>query len=380
VRAALRALHRFWFSLETPVTQPLLRIVLGAYTLIALLPGDLRRVRRDVHRPAEILDLSPTLNALPIPFPLPAELAPVFAVAMSVLGVMVTVGLLTRPALLAYVIGYTYIGAVFSVWGVYAHSRALPVQVFAILAFAPGTTAWSVDRLVAAARRRGGVRASIRSVLAGPPVPRWGTQLVLVVIATLMFSAGLSKLRYSGLRWADGETLRFYLSGHTIDLPKPDGTGVMVFERTRRDGFSQLVGRRDVAPEVAWRDGVGLESYLYWVSPVPIGKWVNQWPWLIAAMSALTLAFEVTAPLLLVNRWLRNLYLLGGCGFLMGIYLTMGINFRVWMVVFLCAMDWEWIADRLESVIDRVRSGRLWPERLLSSDHWPRRPPHADLR
>jgi hypothetical protein len=381
VRSFLGALHRFWFTPETPVTLPLLRIVVGAYSLIALLPGDLARVRREAARPAVLVEIPPTLDALPIPFPMPAELWPTFAVVMVVAGVLATVGLLTRPALLTYAIGYTYLGAAFSAWGRYPHGRLLTTQLFAVLAFAPGATAWSVDRLLLLlARRRRGGAVSLPGALTGPPVPRWGTQLVLVLITLVMFSAGVSKLRHSGVRWADGETLHFYLTGQTIRIPDPDGPGIIQPERVRRYGFSQIVGPPVVAPEVAWRDGFGLDAYLYWVSPLDMGWLIGGWPWATALLSAMTLLFELTTPLLLVNRWLRNLYLAGACGMLAGIHFTMGIGFWAWMVVFVCAVDWQWIADRLRDALDRARVGRVWAGGLVFHGPPPRQPRRPELR
>ncbi len=107
-------------------------------------------------------------------------------------------------------------------------------------------------------------------MLAGTPVPRWGTQLMLVLIVLLFFSAGVSKLRYSGLAWADGQTLSFYLDGGTgLRIPDPESDGYLAPNSTWRKGFSQFVTSEH--PTDLWKDGVGLEGYLYRARPEPLG-------------------------------------------------------------------------------------------------------------
>jgi uncharacterized membrane protein YphA (DoxX/SURF4 family) len=357
----VRAVHRFWFVPETPLTPPLLRIVLGAYLLGVLLPGDLRQLQREAGQLTAFIKPSALLNALGFPLPIPADVVLPFAMIMMVLGVLVTIGLATRPALLLFALGYWFIGTQFSAWGWYTHSRAIPVQALAVLAFAPGATAWSADRFLAWAwRRRRGTPASLSAALTGPAVPRWGTQLILVLLAAMFFSAGISKLRHSGLRWADGQTLGFCLSGKSIGAPKPAETRDPALPPTQPERFSLLAGPPHVPPELAWRDGFGLENYLYVVNPEDpeLGRAVARRPWLLVALSVASLVFELTAPLLLVTRRLRNIYLVGAVGFLMGIYLLMGVNFQTWMVIALCAVDWDWIAESL-----RAGLGRLWSVR-----------------
>lgn len=373
MRGALRALHRFWFAPETPVTPPLMRIVLGAYVLFGMLPRDLRAVRRAWTYPTELVVLPPTLELLPIPFPLPPELGPTFAAVMTALGVMVTIGLLTRPALIAYAIGYIYIGAVASSWGHYPHHKVLPVQMFMILAFAPGATAWSVDRLLMLRlRQRKGVPLSLPSALTGPPVARWGTQLILVVIASIMFAAGLAKLRHTGVRWADGETLRFYFRGGTAILPSTARTDSLPPQSRRPYFVGTIVGPANVPPEVAWRDGFGLEAYTYMVSIDALGRVVRKWPWTATAISVMTLVVELTMPLLLLTPWLRSLYLTAAIGLMVGINFILGISFAPWIVVFLCALNWEWIVDHVPVALRQLKSGRLWPPgRLLQREEAP---------
>ena len=355
--SALRALRRFWFSIESPRTLALTRIVLCAYATVAMLPHDLGRLRSAGRRPMEFLDSSPVLDLLPIPFPLPEPMLAGFGYLMIGLGLLAAIGLFTRPALLLFAAGYWYIGAAISAWGYVTHSRALPAHVLLILAVAPGATAWSVDRLVAWAwRRRRGAVPPMREVLAGPAVPRWGTQLILVLIATVMLSAGLSKLRHGGLRWADGQTLGFYLTGGTTWTVAPVDAGADTAVRSVwRAGYSQLSGPSDAAPAAAWKDGFGIESYLLRATPTRLARAIARHRWLVVVLSVSAMLFELSAPVLLLGPWPRTFYLLGAVGFFLGIKFTMRISFAAWIVVCPCAVDWVWLAEQLRSGLPR------WP-------------------
>jgi hypothetical protein len=315
VSVFFNGMRRFWFQPERPLALPLLRIVLGAFTVGVLLPYDLRRMRGVIRRPAELMDPSPILQVLPIPFPLSPEELALFGTVTTIAGLCATVGLFTRPALLAFTGGSLYMVSAIAAWGYMTHARLGYVQVFAILSIAPGTTAWSVDRLLVWVwRRRVLPSTSQWSTLSGPLVPRWGTQLVLVLLATLFFAAGISKLRYGGPQWADGRTLGFYLDGgSTSAIPDPRRAGVHLAPHSVWDnGFSQLVGRASMSPEHTWRDGFGLESYVYHTIPTRFGRQAAHQPRLLAAMASSTMVLELAAPMLLVGP-ARNLYLVARC-------------------------------------------------------------------
>jgi len=141
-----RGLARFWFLLETPFTLPLTRVVLCFFAAGYLLPSDLRRLLGLLRRPLEFF-APPALLAW-LPLPPSRSFVVAFGVVMLALGLLAAVGLLTRPALLLFGLGYLYVGVAIASWGYFPHSRLLPVQVLFILAFAPGTTAWSLDRLL----------------------------------------------------------------------------------------------------------------------------------------------------------------------------------------------------------------------------------------
>ena len=344
-----RGLTRFWSLPEVPFTLPLTRIVLCLFASGYLLPSDMGRLLRLLRRPPEFFDPPAVLAWLPLPPSEPVVVA--FGVVMLALGLLAAVGLLTRPALLLFGLGYLYLGVTIASWGYFPHSRLLPVQVLFILAFAPGSTAWSLDRLLRwwRQRRDGSGRdvrrdaPSLRAALAGTPVPRWGTQLILVLIVLLFFSAGVSKLRYSGLAWADGQTLSFYLNGGTgLRIPNPEGNGYLSPDSTWREGFSQFVASDD--PTGLWKDGVGLEGYLYRARPEPLGQFLASIPWAVTALSVFSLMFELASPLLLLGPFWRNLYLFGAVAFFVGIDLTLSVGFLGWIPICLTMIEWRWFS------------------------------------
>jgi hypothetical protein len=260
---------------------------------------------------------------------------------MTVAGFLAAVGLATRLALLVFTIGYTYLGATSSAWG-FMLMRVLGYsQVFLILLIAPGTSAYSLDRWLRW-RRTTGARPALRQVLAGPPVTRWGTRLVLAFLAAILLTAGLSKLRYSGPRWGDGRTLGTYLSGATCDA-QADTSAVRVLScrEVWMHGYTLFVGPRRVPGSVAWRDGFGLESHLYTPAPSRLGRRISDNRPVLMALSVGTLVFELSAPVMLGAVWLRNLYLLGGVAFFLGIELTMPVGFFSWIPLLLAAVEWR---------------------------------------
>lgn len=336
------ALQRFLFSPVNPSRLAVLRAVICLYLLYWMLPLDLRRLGGAGRRPVEFMEPATVMSLIPLPFPMTTEVLTVFGMAMAGLGLMAAFGVLTRPALLLFALGYLWMGAAISSWGYVTHSRILPLQVLLILAFAPGTTAWSVDRLVlwlVRSRRRAG--QTWQAFLAGPPVPGWGVQLTVVLVAALLFSAGVSKVRYAGLQWADGQTLGFYLSNRTVtnlftnlpdDVDRPRGWN---------DGFVQFVSRPGLPAEAQWKDGVGVDGYLYMARATPIGDAIARRPRALRALATFTLLVELAAPLVLLGAWARSAYLLAACGFFVGIYVSMGINFLAWVVVILCVVEWR---------------------------------------
>lgn len=109
------------------------------------------------------------------------------------------------------------------------------------------------------------------------------------------FSAGLQKLRRSGLRWADGETLQTHLWEHWL------------WSRCK-------------------------ESARLAATPA-----------LCALLSGLTLAWELTFPICLFSWKLAVVYLVGGYLFHLAVHRLLGINYiRYFGLTYLSFAPWIW--------------------------------------
>jgi hypothetical protein len=355
VRRFWAAASDYWLRAEPPFTLPFMRVVLVGFTVLVALPEQVNRLRWVSVRPLEFMDPPRILHWLPVPFPLTPSGISVFWAVMTVAGVLAAVGLATRLALLVFTTGYLYLGATSSAWGFMSHAVLGYSQVFLVLFIAPGTSAYSLDRWLRW-RRAAGARPPFRQALAGPPVTRWGTRLVLAFLATILLAAGLSKLRYSGPRWADGRTLGAYLSGATCD-GQADTSGVRALpcRKVWMHGYTLFAGPPRVPRGLAWRDGFGLQSHLYTTGPAPLGRLISSNRLVLVALSVGTLLFELSAPVMLGAVWLRNLYLLGGVAFFLGIQLTMPVGFSSWIPLLLTAVEWRviWSRRLVRSLRDR---------------------------
>jgi hypothetical protein len=341
VRRLWAAASDYWLRPEQPFTLPFMRVVLVGYTVLELLPDQVRRLRRVSLRPLEFMDPPRILHWLPVPFPLTRGEITAFASVMTVAGFLAAVGLATRLALLVFTIGYTYLGATSSAWGFMAHAGPGLLAGLSHPAHRPRHQCL-LPRSVAKVATNDRRRPALRQVLAGPPVTRWGTRLVLAFLAAILLTAGLSKLRYSGPRWGDGRTLGTYLSGATCDA-QADTSAVRVLScrEVWMHGYTLFVGPRRVPGSVAWRDGFGLESHLYTPAPSRLGRRISDNRPVLMALSVGTLVFELSAPVMLGAVWLRNLYLLGGVAFFLGIELTMPVGFFSWIPLLLAAVEWR---------------------------------------
>lgn len=323
----------------------LARIVLAAYVLFWRLPRDLRILWKARNAALELMEPAFLLKFIPLPYPLTAEQCHVFSGVMTALGVCVLVGLFTRVSLFFFGLGLLYLGAGESSWGWVNHGNALLDLVIFSMAWIPGVTAWSMDRLFLWGwrRARSGPAESLLAALKGPPVPPWGMKLILLLVILVFFSAGLSKLRYSGLKWADGETLSFYLKGRSVA------------------SWHQFAGSENVPAEAAWRDGFGLESHLYGSASSPRARRLAQNPFVMRTLSALTLLLELGMPLALLGGWFRTVFLLGNVVFLLSVESMMNIYFRPYLLISLLLIDWAWLLEKIRQGVRKWHSRGLTP-------------------
>ncbi len=212
----------------------------------------------------------------------------------DVLLVLAAVGIAARPALAGIVVLQLLQEAWANSLGKVTHATLPLLYVTLFLALSP------CDRALSLRAGRRGDAAGARSSDA-----RWPIELAVVVIAAYYCKAGIAKLHDSGLAWADGSTLQFYLIG------KGDPAGMALAAR----------------------------------------------PALCAAASALVLAFELGWPLAIVRR-LRPLFLGAGVLFHAATNVLLGISFWPVLATYLACVPWTRCLSGLGVPLDTPPAAR----------------------
>ncbi len=218
-------------------------------------------------------------------------------------GCAFVVGWRFRVTAPAFALGVLVLTSYRSSWGQMLHFENLFAIHVLVIGFATGAAdAWSLDR-------RSG-RTSARAV--GPRYG-WPLQLCAVIVVVTYVIAGLAKLRYGGGEWLVGDTLRNHVAYSAVRL-----------------------------------DLLGAQAS-------PVADWLVPHAWVFPPMAISSVVIELSAPLALVGRRLRNAWV--GAVWLMhvGIYALMlvGFPYPLFLVAFAPFFQLETIAARV------ARSSRL---------------------
>ena len=256
---AQRAWALFWFKRMRWHPLGLIRIVLAYRAIVRYIPQARGFAKKEIGiDSAHFFDnVGSTLTVFN--YPMSASALPVMTYGLYVAALLAMVGLFTRTALAVLGLGLLYLFSGHAMRAGFNHQTAMIIQVFLILALAPGSKAWSLDRLIAIARFRFKRRhkpktargfSPLRMVrhMQGPAVPRWGLQLILALFVVVYTGAGVSKLRFSDYRWYDGQTLGYYL----------DGT-----HQAEKDLGQPFFADPEHADAYSWRDDAGLVNHSY---------------------------------------------------------------------------------------------------------------------
>lgn len=207
-----------------------------------------------------------------------------------------------------FALGMLILGSYRGSWGQLLHFENLMVLYLLIVALAPSADAWSLD-----ARRR-----SVDSAPTGPSSAYgWPIALAALVLVITYVIAGIAKLRYGGLDWVFGDTLRNHVAYAAARLDLLGGTP------------SPLAGF-----------GVGLE-----------------WLWPFAA--AATIAIELSAPVALLGGRIRTSWVVLAWLMHVGILAFMLIGFP--MPLFLVAFAPLYRIERLWTDRPRRRRAAVAP-------------------
>lgn len=346
IRRAIYSLDRFFFTENRSLNLGLLRITLiflSLYHFRPRYPMDgytfINEQLALVQRPGILLEL------LGVPFPLQPQHISIFLAVYYTAALCALIGLATRPALLTFSLCTIYLTDISVSRGFFNHEASLTTQVLLILAFAPGSTRFSADKiLVWLAKERTKTSKSFLRALIGGPAPVWGFKTILILLACTYFTAGLSKIRYGSLEWLDGQTLTHYLDGSA----RASGT----------EASPMFIGPKNIPEAEKWKDGYGIYSYTYGnrqssPSLIAIGEALASNATAIAAVSVATVAFELCGFLILLSGWPRVLYLLSAIVMHKSIGALMNLAFVEYQLICFYLIDWQWVYQHLNSRLKR---------------------------
>jgi predicted DCC family thiol-disulfide oxidoreductase YuxK len=205
--------------------------------------------------------------------------------------VLAFVGLFTRlSTLVALVLGFYVIGLPQN-FGKVHHNDAIVVIGLAIFAFSRCGDAWSLDGLRRARPRAGGSYS-------------WPIELYRLMLALVLFSAGVAKLSTAGpVAWVLSNNLYYNVLAHQYTHAPPSGLWLLL----------------------------------------------TRYPWTCQVLAGSALTLELSAPLLvlLTGRW-RTLLAAGMVGMMIGFWQILGVFFReliVLLVIFF--FPWRQVGARL---------------------------------
>lgn len=214
--------------------------------------------------------------AMPLDRPVEAGVVDAVVVATLMVGVGFVLGWRFRVNGPLFAVGMLALGSYRGSWGQLLHFENLIVLYLLILAMSRAADAWALDARRVEDRRG----ASSESVAYGFPIALTGLVLVITYVI-----AGLAKLRYGGLDWVFGDTLRNHVA----------------YAAARLD----LLGG----------------------SPSPLADWAVRldgiWPYAAAA----TIVIELAAPVALLGGRIRTVWVLAAWLMHLGVLVFMLIGF-----------------------------------------------------
>lgn len=258
-----------------PTRLAALRVVVGVFVLVYLV-GRLPVFLALADRPSEDFDGVGVLAPLSSP-PSGGVLTAVFIVALAT-GLAATIGWRYRPNAIGFAVAVLFLTTLRGSWGQLLHFENLMVLQLVVLAVSPAAEAWSLDAKRMAPERR--PEPDAFSIRYGWPIAVMGLITVVTYVIT-----GVAKLRYGGLDWLSGETLRNHIaySAARLDL---------------------IGGNPPVLAEIAVR-----------------------WESLLTVAAFGTVLIELGAPVAMIGHRLRNVWVAAVWLMHVGIFLTMAVGF-----------------------------------------------------
>jgi uncharacterized membrane protein YphA (DoxX/SURF4 family) len=210
--------------------------------------------------------------------PVPSVVVDATIAATALAGIGFVIGWRFRFTGALFALGMLALGSYRGSWGQLLHFENLMVLYLLIVAFSPAADVWSLD-----ARRRD--RHGVETGSGESTAYGWPLALASLVLVVTYVIAGIAKLRYGGLDWVFGDTLRNHVA----------------YAAARLD----LLG----------------------ATPPPLAGWAvrleRMWPFVAAA----TVVIELAAPIALLGGRLRTTWVVAAWLMHLGILAFMLIAF-----------------------------------------------------
>lgn len=241
-------------------------------------------------RPYGLIDL------LGIPY-LDPEVLSIVATITGVAMLFAAMGFLSRTSAIVTAIGFVFLHGMYLGSNSLNHYWFLSMYAVVALCFTRTNDQWSVDYYIK--EWRGTLRES-RPTLADTGLAR---KVFLVLTVGFYFGAGISKLFTAGPIWANGHLIAYFAT-------------------------VQHVG--------------------------PISTFVAENYWLCNILGGLSFFLEVGAPLALIGKKTRMLFILGWTGMHLGIWLSVGPKYWGNILCFCLLIDWGGLARSVKAQFPRL--------------------------
>jgi hypothetical protein len=267
---ALAAFERYWFAAMPAQRLAVIRILVGAYAVLYLLFGfdaltDVGRFGAEHFAPAGLAKV--------LPAPLPKAVVVTSALVTALLGLPFVVGYRYRTFAPAFALSFLWVTSYRNSWGMLFHTENLVALHLAILAFAPASDALSFDAKTRPAPAEDAAEYG------------WPVRAMTAVTVVCYVLAGIAKIKLAGAGWLGGELLRAQIA----------------YDNLRKlelgSNYSEL------------------------------GAWLVRHPEPFVALSWLTFALELGAPIALIGRRSATGWVLAAWLFHVGVLVLMAIPF-----------------------------------------------------
>jgi hypothetical protein len=289
--------RQYWFAPSPCVDLAVVRIAAVSTQLFLLFVFfDVRRtIEGMASLPQEYYEPLPTFLMLHMPLAWSTQPDTALAVAVwyvaGAAGVLALVGLFTNASLMVLTLASAYVHAFNYSFGDLHHPEAVMVIALGVLALSPSGRVWSLDWWLSRRYKADPAARTdlleVESEFAG-----WPIRLIQWFFVLMYLSAVWSKLSASGIDWANGFTLQYYLA----------------------------------------QDGLRWDS--------PLGVWFAQHHELIKLAQYGVLLFQATFALPVLFPRLRWVYVPGGVALHTGIYLTLSAPFFQWIALYAVFIPW----------------------------------------